>query len=369
MIERTLRHDYAQKGLVAHLQETERALRSELRELDPRADCEVVPAVDLGIPYDALRLSGGFATGCFVQWQCTVPIVPVDITMNIDTSSIFWVSEGAESEFTEANLTRVRSLIESQTGYEWNLDASNHFISLTRDETSGRLAVIVHSNEKEFKNQYNGLCPTVDNWFDRNIRVSKDGRIRLIIGRPAEVFVDVAKMLEPFNVSRHRFIIHELLGEQVEVFEESHTHHYFMPSGSSAALGCYIVSPGDRVPIFSQPGLPILMYEASAGGPNVVRVAGQDRCVLPHGWGMGLSEPLSMSIHRNHLEFQGRLYPREPGVSLLNDPSVTRREFESIDAFLDQISPLSPGRAVGTFTQLASLTRLGFRTHGVTDHD
>lgn len=363
MNERALTDDLARIGLLEHLAQTEHLLRRELRKLDSTADCEVIAAADLGIPYDAIRLSGGFATGCFVQWHCRVPVVPIDITMNIDTSSVFWVSESVIDCFTERSLLTVRKKIEVGTGYEWNLDVSNHFVVLAREQLTGRFAIIIHSNEREFKNQYNGLCPTDDNWFARDVVVSDDGRVRLLVGRPAEIFIATAHMLEPYNIVRHRFVVHELLGGLAQIDEELHVHHYYMPSVSSAALGCYIVLPGQRVPIFSQPGKPIVMYAGYANGPNTVRVQGQERCIIPHGFGMGLDRPLHLIIRQDELEFQGSIYPRRPRVSLLNDPCVIKRDFPSVDAFLDALTPLCPGEVVGTFIQVRSLTRLGFLYH------
>lgn len=363
MTRRVFSDDLTQISLLEHLAQTERLLRRELQKIDKAADCEVIAAADLGIPYDAIRLSGGFATGCFVQWHCRVPVVPIDITMNIDTSSVFWVSESSIDCFTEKTLSTVRERIEVETGYEWNFDESNHFITLTREQLSGRLAIIVHSNEREFKNQYNGLCPTNNNWFARDVVVSDDGRLRLLVGRAAEIFISTAHMLEPYNIVRHRFVLHELLGGLGQIEDELHVHHYYMPSASSAALGCYIVPPGQRVPIFSQPGKPIVMYAGHPGGYNTVQIEGQERCVIPHGFGMGLDRPLHLIIRRNEFEFQDDIYPRSPGVSLLNNPSVTRREFPSVQAFLDVLASPCPGEVVGIFEQVRSLTHLGFQYH------
>lgn len=355
--------DQAQAGLLEHLAVTEQSLRFELRRFDKKADCQIIAAADLGIPYDALRLGGGFATGCYVEWDCSVPVVPVDITMNIDTSSVFWVSDTAIDIFTAENLGRVRNTIEDHTSYEWNFDASNHFIVFTQDMGSNEFAVIVHSNEKEFKNQYHGLCPTDGNWFDSDIHVSADGRVRLVAGRSAEVFTSMAKMLEPYNIVRHRFLIHELFHGSANILREEHTHHYFMPSESSAAMGCYVVRPGSRVPIFSQPGKPILMFEVGSGGPNTVSLEGDLRCVVPHGWGMSTDRPLDLQVHADWLDFQGNRYPRRPGVSLLADPSVQPRHFPSSDAFLEFLTPRCPGLRVSEFTQIRSLTRFGFTDH------
>lgn len=360
---RLLAGDLTQESLARHLAATESSLRTELRRLDPRADCEIVPAADLGIPYDALRLSGGFATGCFVQWQCSTPIIPIDTTMNVDTSSVFWVSEAAESAFTKGNLSKLRQVLESKTNYEWNFDSSNHFITLGRDTLSDALVLVIHSNEKEFKNQYHGLCPTEGNWFEKDIRVSSNGRVRLITGRAAELFAGTAKMLEPFNIARHRFVAHELLGPSVDVLKEVHEHHYYMPTESSAALGCYVAVPGAQVPIFSQHGRPIIMYEALGGGPNMVSVGGHDRCIVPHGWGMTLDEPFEMKISSDYLTFQGIDYPRRPGVSLLDHPSVRARTFSNVEAFLHAVSDACPGRKVAEFRQIRSLTRNGFLRH------
>jgi hypothetical protein len=363
MSSRVFTNDLAQIGLLEHLAQTELLLRRELRKIDSTADCEVIAAADLGIPYDAIRLSGGFATGCFVQWHCRVPVVPIDITMNIDTSSVFWVSESARDWFTKKNLLTVREKIERGTGYEWNFDESNHFIVLAREQSTKRLAIIIHSNEREFKNQYNGLCPTDNNWFANDIVVSDNGRLRLLVGRPAEIFISTAHMLGPYNIVRHRFVLHELLSGLGQIEDELHIHHYYMPSESSAALGCYVVPPGQRVPIFSQLGKPIIMYEGHTDGPNIVRIEGQEKCLIPHGFGMGLDRPLHLIIHRDEFEFQGSIYPRRPRVSLLNDPSVVRREFPSVEAFLDALTPVCPGELVGTFRQVRSLSRLGFRYH------
>jgi hypothetical protein len=360
---RVFSDDLAQTGLLEHLAQTEHLLRQELRKIDHTADCEVIAAADLGIPYDAIRLSGGFATGCFVQWNCRIPVVPIDITMNIDTSSVFWVSESSIDCFTKKNLSTVRDKIEMRTGYEWNFDEGNHFITLTQEELSGCFAIIIHSNEREFKNQYNGLCPTDNNWFARDVVVSDDGRLRLLVGRPAEIFVSTSHMLEPYNIARHRFVLHELLSGLGQIEDELHVHHYYMPSISSAALGCYIVPPGQRVPIFSQPGKPIIMYAGYPGGPNTVQIEGQERCVIPHGFGIGLDRPLHLIIRRDEFEFQDSIYPRQPRVSLLNDPSVMRREFPSVQAFLDALTLPCPGKVVGIFRQLRSLTQFGFQSH------
>ena len=193
-------------------------LSRALRTLDPAAECQVVPAADLGIPYDVLRLAGGFATGCFVEWQCGTPVMPIDTTMNIDTSSLFWLDGNPEGAFTQARIEELRRQIDHESSYEWNFHRGNHFILTCRRNSDGRYGLLLHSNEKEFKDQFNGLCPTPGNWYEKSVQVfDGEPRIRLLVGRKAALFSEFAHMLEEFNILRHRFVATMLMGGHVGI--------------------------------------------------------------------------------------------------------------------------------------------------------
>ncbi|MFB6577500.1 hypothetical protein ACFCYC_08710 [Streptomyces sp. NPDC056402] len=359
--------DRAQRFLIPYLQQTERLLRNALRTLDRRADCRVSPAADLGIPYDALRLAGGFATGCLVEWECGVPVVPVDTTMNIDTSSIFWLDGDPAEVFTEKAVNTLRGRICENSSYEWNFDRGNHFILTCRRETDGRYALLLHSNEKEFKDQFNGLCPTPENWFaDSVLTFDGERRIRLLVGKKAELFADLAQMLLRFNILRHRFVATMLLDGRIGTVDEYHKHHYFMPTPASAVIGCYLCEPDEEVPVFSAPGRPIAMFRPSVGGLNSVRLlTGEDRLVVPHGWGTSTSRPLDVTQSPGRLTLNGRAYDLAPGVSLLEHPDVTPRLFAGgTREFLAAIRKHTPGRLVTELVQTASYSRHGFVRHG-----
>ncbi|MEU0108988.1 hypothetical protein ABZ313_27040 [Streptomyces sp. NPDC006251] len=359
-------HDRAQQFLVPHLRRTESLLRRALRTLDPRADCRLSPAADLGIPYDVLRLAGGFATGCLVEWECRVPVVPVDTTMNIDTSSVFWLDGDPAEAFTEEAVSALRGRIADDSSYEWNFDRGNHFILTGRRVSDGRYALLLHSNEKEFKDQFNGLCPTPGNWFADSVHVFEgERRIRLLIGHKAELFADLAQMLLRFNILRHRFMATMLLNGRIAVVGEYHKHHYFMPTPASAAIGCYLCEPDEEVPVFSAVGRPIAMFRPAVGGLNAVRLlAGEDRLVVPHGWGMTASRSLHITQSEDRLTLNGRAYPLAPGVSLLDHPDITPRLFAGgTREFLAAIREHTPGRLVTELVQTASYSRHGFIRH------
>ncbi|NKQ24139.1 hypothetical protein [Streptomyces galbus] len=358
--------DRAQRFLVPFLQRTEHLLRRALRTVDPQAECQVLPAADLGIPYDVLRLAGGFATGCLVDWQCRTPVVPVDTTMNIDTSSAFWLDGDPTEAFTADTVEELRRRIVEESSYEWNFNRGNHFILTCRHSADGRYALLLHSNEKEFKNQFNGLCPTPGNWYEDEIRVfDGERRIRLLVGSKAVLFSELAHMLREFNILRHRFIATMLLQGRVGIVEEYHKHHYFMPTPTSAAIGCYLCVPGEEVPVFSAVGQPIAMFRPSAGGLNSVRLStGEERLIVPHGWGMTASRPLHITQSASRLTVNGRSYDLEPGVSLLDHPDVTPRLFTGgVQDFLVSIENHTPGELVAELTQTASYSRHGFLRH------
>src|SRR5947209_1093545 len=224
-----LAQDHAQEFLIPYLQQSELCLKAALRELDSSSDCQIVPAADLCFPHDVIRIAGGFATGCVVEWQCSVPVIPVDTTVNIDTTSVFWLSDDISQQITEDEFTLLQKRIEGESSYMWNFHKGNHFITFFRSRASGRPALVIHSNEKEFKYQFNGLMPVDGNWFMDSVRTFRYGEsayMRLLIGPKAVLFAEIAIMLERYNIDRHRFVANVLLRSRCEVLEEYHKHHY-----------------------------------------------------------------------------------------------------------------------------------------------
>ena len=355
--------DAAQRSLFTHLAATEETLRRFLRTLDPTADCLITPAADVGPPYDALRLWGGFATGCVVQWDCSVPVVPVDVTMNIDTTSIFNLAGDPGPILNAAAVESARRTIVEESSYLWNFDSGNHFISLTRSDTGW--ALVLHSNEKEFKDQYNGLFPRPGTWYAKNIREAEGPRpMRFLVGEDALTFTELSEMLVPFNRLRHRLIARLLLDGASDVTGEWHKEHYFMPTKSSAAIGAFLCEPGEPVLVFSTLGRPLMWFEPVAGGSNVTSWEdGRDALVVPHGWGM-TADPFDVTVERDALVVNGCRLDPVPGVSLFEGLGVRPRVFESNQAFAEAISWHTPGRIVSELTQVESYSR-----HGALRHD
>lgn len=357
--------DHAQDFLIPYIAQTETLLRRALRKLDSTADCRITGAADLCIPHDVIRLAGGFATGCLVEWSCKVPVIPVDTTVNIDTSSIFYIDGDISDQFTSERFADLIEVTTSGSSYVWNFNKGNHFISLCRRRSDGGLALIFHSNEKEFKYQTNGLIPVLGNWFWDDIETFNEGDryMRLLVGANATHFAAVAKMLEEFNIQRHRFFALQLCRKFASIESEQHDHHYFMPSSTSVAMGVYVCSPNDVVPVFSKPGGAIPMFQATAGGLN----SNGEKLLVPHGWGKTSKCPLSIHISDGRLVVNGKPFNIAPRESLGDHPDLSLREFTndplSEGSFFDEISQSCPGKVVDVFDQLISYSKIGVCDH------
>jgi hypothetical protein len=350
-----------------HLRKTEELFRQALRELDPEADCTITPAADLCLPHDVIRLAGGFATGCLVQWDCDVPVVPVDTTVNIDTSSIFWLDEFPE--FDGEQFDQLRQDIEQRSSYEWNFHKGNHFIALCKRRSDGAPALVIHSNEKEFKYQYNGLMPVDGNWFMSDVSVFRTGNryLRLLIGKKAELFAEISALMEPYNVVRHRFIASELLSGRAGILHDEHHHHYNMPTPQSVAIGCFIAEPGDVRPIFSRAGSDISMFQVASGGANSVLVDGIEKLLVPHGWGKTVKDRLSIAYDEQILTLNDVTFENRPLSSIGKHPDLVVREFDESPGAPRSLFSLmehhTPGAVIDSLQQLASYTKDGFHVH------
>lgn len=367
-MEPPLSHDSAQDFLVDHLSRTEDLFTQAIHELAGGGSCQITPAADLCLPHDVIRLAGGFATGCLVQWESRVPIIPVDTTVNIDTSSIFWLD--SIPTLDESHFVELRRTIEERSSFEWNFHKGNHFISIAQRASDGAPALVVHSNEKEFKYQFNGLMPVDGNWFMHDVRTFRRGGryIRLLVGEKALLFAEIAKNMESFNVMRHRLIALALLDGLAKIVDDVHKHHYFMPTPRSVAIGCFICEPGETVPVFSRPGGELYLFEAGSGGRNTISLDGRPESLLvPHGFGKTMNEPVECVFDEHLLAINGQAYEVKPLVSLGTHPHLIVREFDSDSrqpgSLFSRMKTHTPGVVVDRLVQLASYSRLGFCEH------
>lgn len=374
-----MRPDYAHQSLIPYLAETERTLRRALQDIDGASECQIVPLPDMGFPNNVARLAGGFPTGCLVDWSCQVPFIPVDVTLNIDTSSIFYLEADLDPVLFETRLEGLVTSLARDGTYAWNFDKGNHFIVVGRVRESGQQVLVLHSNEKEFMYQYDGLCPTPNNWFSDAIATYSDGGryVRYITGEHAIQYFEMADMLRSFNIVRHRFVAQHLVGFGTDVIvRDHHMHHYFMPSSQTVAVGCFVAHEGDLVPVFSRPGQDIDLVRLGAGVDNTVRLLDNNemRLLFPHGWGKTSISKLQITPDREGgvLHVGNSAYPIEPGLSMGGDIQFVQRDFApnagDPDSLYANISHWGTGEVLESIEQEQSYSRRGLVLHGVRKH-
>jgi hypothetical protein len=366
------RHDPAQDLLIPFVKETESIMTEILLQLDKTAKCQIIPAVDLGFPHDVIRIAGGFATGLFVEWKSNVPFIPIDTTINIDTSTVFELEDDIAIDINESDFENLKAKM-TESSYLFNFHKGNHFISFCHSTATNKPLLIMHSNEKEFKYQYNGLMPVNGNWYMDDVKVFHKGKryFRYLIGNKAELFIDIAKMLEEYNSIRHRFVANLVIDGRTKIVSQKDDNHYYMPTRNSVAIGCFPVVYGKEVPIFSKLGNDIFVFKPEKGGTNIVTSINDNQKYLltPHGWGKTCEENITFSFDYNKLLFDlsGVQYKIEPLISLGKDKRLQIRKFSSNpqdnDSLFSQMSESCPGVVTDKIIQKCSYSQFGFNRH------
>lgn len=300
---KNLLNDSSQKVLLEYIKETERLLNKVVKKYDKREEsgAVIIPSLDLGYPNNVMRLAGGFATGMLIDWDCGTSFVPIDATVNVCTSSVFKITPADEllNDF-EGFVKRVSETEATNLGYSFSLRSGNHFLMLAKDE-EGEYYLVIHSSVKEMKESYLGLYPSEINWYSSRVKSdppesiqSNERYIRYIKGEEATYFIKTAHYLEKYNVEIHEWIASKLnCGRKDE--KPIIRHHYYMPTDSSIAIGTFVEAPGEVVPLFSNVGKPVYLFEI--GRDNWTYNLGGNKgevCIVPHGWGQQIEHVSSI---------------------------------------------------------------------------
>lgn len=306
-----LLNDDTQKFLLNYIKETETLLRGVVKKYsnasvngEMLSDARIFPSLDLGFPNNLVRLAGGFPTGMLVTWKCGTPIVPVDATVNVCSSSVFELPENYDMNQTdETFFNNIEKIIQkaSKAGYAFDFASGNHFLMIAEDENNKKYLVL-HSSAKEFKDSYIGLYPVEGNWYYEKIRtyptpyVHGERYIRYIKGDDALFFISLAKKLEEMNVQIHKFFADSMYAKKCTFLERSTYHHYYMPTDSSIAIGTFVEEPGTTVPIFSAPGKEICLFKINTENNWTIQLGGKQKCLIPHGWGQEICGNINSSV-------------------------------------------------------------------------
>lgn len=359
-----LLNDDTQRVLLPYIRRTRELFENAIRKYDSsivrigtkeiqRSGVMIFPSLDLGFPNNIQRLAGGFATGMLIMWKCGTPIVPVDATVNVCSSSVFKLDSFNTDMKDDEFIRYIEDIMFQATkgkGYSFSFDSGNHFLMIAQDIDSKQLYLVLHSSANEFKDSYMGLYPVENNWYSNHIRTypspyAPERYIRYIKDRDATYFIENAHKLEEYNIQIHKWFANALGNEN----NGKTFHHYYMPTDSSIAIGTYVEEPGTIVPIFSNVGKDIYMFKI--GKDNwMVRLGGRDVCLVPHGWGQAIDYVKSIKVdnERKILKIDESDYNIYSKVRLKNGGNKHVRDYKDGKEFLEIGKTMIKGEIVQT---------------------
>ncbi len=319
-------NDPTQQMLLPYVKETEVLFDALVKRYDKKGSAYIIPSLDIGMPNNVLRLGGGFATGMMLVWKCGTPIVPVDTTVNVCSSSYYCFDRkyikdiGITNFFNEQLILEIIRKGSEREGLAFSFSTGNHFLMLAQSRRTKKLYLILHSSAKQFKDSFLGLYPREKNWFSNSLKVlnaseitskeiNRQRYIRYLKDKEAIRFINLAQALNEQNKDIHNWFANEFLGDIYPLCSEKKTyHHYGMPTDYSIAIGTYVVDTDDIVPVFSRKGYPICMFRPNDSMWGI-KLGKKVKHLVPHGWGQCLNlsgidvtSDLILGIRNNCLE-------------------------------------------------------------------
>jgi DNA repair exonuclease SbcCD nuclease subunit len=313
-----LLNDKTQKLLLPYIKKTENILNNIVKTYDKNGIAKIFPSADIGFPNNIQRLVGGFATGLLVVWKCGTPFIPVDTTVNVCSSSILRLdgkmleNKKLPEVFSEEVINAIIQDSSQKEGYAFSFNSGNHFLMFCKSAKRNDFYLVLHSSAKEFKDSYMGLyppnkypLPSKKNWYSSQIHEYMDNEerrsIRYLVNGDAKHFIELAKSLKEQNKEIHKWILEQFkkkMNLENNVIEEPKIiNHYEMPTDYSVAIGTYVLgkslweeNPDYSVPIFTRTGCPIAFFKPDMEKMHTVKLAGEERFIIPHGWGQSMPE-------------------------------------------------------------------------------
>ena len=353
--------DNTQIVLMKYLQETEVVFKQLLEEKGWGKQVQIISALDLGFPHDVIRIAGGFATGVYVEWDSTYPIIPIDTCVNDCSVSLFEITEAGLSSLCESNIEQVEAKIQNSI-YKLNFHRGNHFMSIVQSIKNKKFYLLLHSSANEFKDNYNGLYPVEGNYFHSRTKVfEKDGHyLRYLEGIDAENFWCMAKQLPSFNEARQEFLASVVLDGFSPILNKSTYHHYYMPNLNSVIMGGYITNAGEEYPFLTSEGNNIYMIKYNNVKEKSLKLLGREMFITPHGLGKGSNCKPQLKINLNSQVFSldGVSYPIHFGYSLRDHPNLSIRKFDW-DKYRYYLNEQYDIEVTDEFVQLVSWNKKG----------
>lgn len=364
-------NDETQIKILEFLRTTEKLISDVTTQLSgSKKTAKIYAMSDLGLSYDAVRMMGGFFTGTCILWDCDVPFVPIDVTMNVCGVCAYRLKEKITPE--EFKL-KVENTFENDNTYNWNYTKGNHFCTLCYCDGTQNLKegyyIIVHASASEYKqgNMQEGLFPEKGNWYYDNIKTytdSETGRyLRYLDGKYAEKFWRISHFLENFNETRNEYFIKTtfegLIDEKI-----LNIQHYGMPTKHSMCIGCHWKE--GLYSLLTAPNENIYLIKPSSSSINRFIHDGKTFTLTPHGLGLKVPNKNDhISISKDSIIIGATNLKDGDGLNIDIDAKIrgTVPGDKKVSETVQDILNIYPGEIYGTLTQIASFTKRGFKIY------
>lgn len=365
-------NDETQIKILEFLGTTEKLI-SDVTSMLSRSNkkAEIYAMSDLGLSYDAVRMMGGFFTGTCTTWECDVPFVPIDVTMNVCGVCAYRLNDSITPEKFKC---MVEDTFKNDATYKWNYNRGNHFCTLCycdgKDNLKEGYYIVVHASAAEYKegNMEEGLFPEKGNWYYDNIKTytdSETGRyLRYLDGKYAEKFWNISHFLEKFNEERNRYFIEKTFKDYIDE-EVINIPHYGMPTEHSICIGCQWKE--GMYTLLTAPGEDIYFVNPLKNSKNTFVHDGVKFTLSPHGLGLKVpNKNDNIIISKDNIIIGGRSFKDGQGLNIDVDAKIrgTVEGDKKISETVEDILKIYPGEIQGKMKQIASITKRGFKEYG-----
>lgn len=364
-------NDETQMKILEFLETTEKLISDVTSQLsNSRKQAKIYAMSDLGLSYDAVRMMGGFFTGTCTIWDCDVPFVPIDVTMNVCGVCAYRLKQGiTPSEFKSL----VENTFENDKTYNWNYTKGNHFCTLCYCDGKHNLKegyyIVVHASASEYKegNMEEGLYPEKGNWYYDHIKTYVDPRsgryLRYLDGKYAKKFWEISHFLEKFNEERNEYFIENTFKNLIDE-KILNIQHYGMPTQHSMCIGCHWKE--GIYALLTAPGEDIYFINPKESNLNRFTHDNSEFTLSPHGLGLKVpNKSDNILISKDNIIIGNTSFKDGDGLNIDVDARIrgTVEGDKKISETVQDILNIYPGEIQGILQQVASFTKRGFKIY------
>jgi len=364
-------NDETQKQILEFLETTEKMISDVTSQLSNSPKKATIYAMtDLGLAINAVRMMGGFFTGTCITWDCDVPFVPIDATVNVCGVCVYKLKNPITiQEFKN----RVENTFNYDKTYNWNYNKGNHFCTLCYCNGKQNLEkgyyIVVHASAAEYKkgNFEEGLYPEKDNWYYNAIKTYIDpetGRyLRYLEGEYAKKFWNIAHFLEDFNAKRNEYFIEKTFDGLIDK-KILNIQHYGMPTEHSICIGCHWKD--GIYPLLTAPGEDIYFINPLPSENNRFTHDKMNFMLSPHGLGTKLlHKNANIVISKDNIKIGENSFKDGQKIDIDVDIKIrgTVNGDKKISETVKDILDIYPGEIQGKMKQIASITKRGFKIY------